>query len=320
MDFKSLILSELSLLAESEKQNRNPFKARAYEKVIKSIQRLSRPIHSMNDLEGVEGIGKSIQSKIKEMIERGGSSAAQAVREDPRTNAYLVLQGIYGIGPAHSRSLLERYPDIRTIDDVRKIQLENPGLFTRHQKAGIEWYEDLQKRIPRSEMMSHEKYMTEVSREYGLILSLSGSYRRGNIESGDIDCILTHSASHSYEDGLEYFCTLVKYLCHIGYIRHIFAHGRSKVLCICQLSPDHPGRRLDLLFTERSEYPYALLYFTGSQRLNIEMRKRAMELGYTLNEHEMCRKDRHSRVQVKSEEEIFKILGMKYLEPSERNI
>ncbi len=79
---------------------------------------------------------------------------------------------------------------------------------------------------------------------------------------------------------------------------------------------NNPGRRVDFLFTNENSYYYALLYFTGSQKLNIIMRKRAIELGYSLNEHGMKGVDK----KIKSERDIFEILEMKYLEPIDRDI
>jgi DNA polymerase IV (family X) len=46
---------------------------------------------------------------------------------------------------------------------------------------------------------------------------------------------------------------------------------------------EYPARRLDFLYTSPEEYPFAVLYFTGSKGFNTAMRQRALDLGYSLN-------------------------------------
>jgi DNA polymerase (family 10) len=38
----------------------------------------------------------------------------------------------------------------------------------------------------------------------------------------------------------------------------------------------------------RAEYPFALAYFTGNKEHNIEMRSRALQRGWTLNEYRLA--------------------------------
>ena len=68
---------------------------------------------------------------------------------------------------------------------------------------------------------------------------------------------------------------------------------------------------------------FAILYFTGSKAFNTMQRQRALDLGYTLNEHgmhEMKKGNKGAKVEgdFPHEQSIFKFLGMKYKEPNER--
>ena len=67
-NLKQLILSELDTLRKEEIANKNRFKVQAYDKVIKGIQLIDYPITRWEDLMHVEGIGKKIEAKIKEII------------------------------------------------------------------------------------------------------------------------------------------------------------------------------------------------------------------------------------------------------------
>ena len=49
------------------------------------------------------------------------------------------------------------------------------------------------------------------------------------------------------------------------------------------------GVQCDLRVVTTAEYPFALNYFTGSKEHNIEMRSRALQRGWTLNEYRLAR-------------------------------
>ena len=114
-----------------------------------------------------------------------------------------------------------------------------------------------------------------------------------------------------------------------NYIIDILSTGSKKCLAISSLNEVEKAkkkytvvRRLDLLLTKPEEYPYALLYFTGSDKFNIEMRKKALQLGYSLNEHTLkflnSSKNKNKIPDMETEEDVFKFLDMSYLEPNKR--
>jgi NAD-dependent DNA ligase len=82
-------------------------------------------------------------------------------------------------------------------------------------------------------------------------------------------------------------------------------------------------RRVDFLYTGLEEFPFAILYFTGSKIFNTVMRHIALEKGYTMNEHginNMEGKKKGDKVahRFKTEEDIFDFLGLEYKAPTER--
>jgi DNA polymerase (family 10) len=85
---------------------------------------------------------------------------------------------------------------------------------------------------------------------------------------------------------------------------------------ICSLGTP---RRLDILVTDEKEYPYALLYFTGSQQFNIAMRNHALAQGYSLNEHGLTPFiAKPAPPPCTAERDIFIFLGLNYVEPRHR--
>jgi DNA polymerase beta len=142
-----------------------------------------------------------------------------------------------------------------------------------------------------------------------------GSYRRGGESSGDIDVLLTLPESDP-----ELFSSYIDSLKKSGYMVEVLSQGDQKCLSIVKLKADGKNRRLDLLVVPKEEFPFALLYFTGSGDFNIAFRKHALKLGYTLNEHELkpVKDDVKHVPPFKYEAQIFKFLGLEYKEPNQR--
>ncbi|HEY9870434.1 MAG TPA: PHP domain-containing protein, partial [Candidatus Obscuribacterales bacterium] len=72
----------------------------------------------------------------------------------------------------------------------------------------------------------------------------------------------------------------------------------------------------DLRVVEDKQYPFALLYFTGSKEHNIVLRQRAMDRGLRLNEYELA-SDKKS-IACKDEADIYQALGLDYIPPELR--
>ena len=81
-------------------------------------------------------------------------------------------------------------------------------------------------------------------------------------------------------------------------------------------------RRIDIMYTTPEEYPFAILYFTGSKEHNQKMREKALTYDYTMNEYGITYVDESDgklddKVFV-NEKDIFEFLEMDYVKPCER--
>ena len=72
----------------------------------------------------------------------------------------------------------------------------------------------------------------------------------------------------------------------------------------------------DLRVMPEKSFGAALLYFTGSKEVNVEMRKMSIKRGLKLNEYGLFNGD--TMVAGQNEEEIFQELGIHYMEPELR--
>ena len=148
-----------------------------------------------------------------------------------------------------------------------------------------------------------------------LTFTITGSFRRGALNSGDIDILLTHN-----DDKRDSFKLFVDSLISQKYLIDDLAYGDKKYMGYGKLfSKDGIPRRIDIIYTPPEEYPFAILYFTGSGAFNVKMREYASKKGYRLNEKGLIdlKTEKYVKHIFKTEEDIFKYLGVKYVLPNE---
>jgi NAD-dependent DNA ligase len=306
-DMKEELSELMSKLVNIMNKNGEPFKARAYKKAEETIISFDGPITDVNQLKGKDGIGSTIMEKLKEFSETG----TLRLLEKQKNNPINVLTEVYGIGFKKAKDLVDK--GITTIEQLREKQDE---VLNDVQKIGLKYFEDILERIPRSEIDDYnkifEKNFKKVADEKSQY-EIVGSYRRGAKNSGDIDVIIT-----SKDD--EVFKKFIDLLIKENIIVEVLSRGKSKCLVITKLGFDNISRRVDFLYTNREEYPFSVLYFTGSKAFNTVMRGHALKMGYTLNEHRI-RKLNGSPMEekkIETEKDIFDLLQLEYKAPNER--
>jgi DNA ligase (NAD+) len=282
-----------------------PFRARAYQKAQETIMSYSSDIMSPDDLKGQPGIGPTIMEKLIEFVQTG----TLKILEREKNNPVNILADIYGIGPKKAKDLVDN--GITNIEQLR----QNQQMLNDIQKVGLKYYEDVLKRIPRSEIEEY-KAVFEHAFPSGGKMEIVGSYRRGATNSGDIDAIITSESS-------KIFTTFIDNLIKEKIILEVLSRGPTKCLVMAKIPTSNSVRRVDFLYTNPEEFPFAILYFTGSKIFNTVMRHIALEKGYTMNEHginKMEGKKKGEKVahHFTNEEDIFAFLGLEYKSPTER--
>jgi DNA polymerase beta len=304
----SEILNELSV---GQYARGEIFRARAYKNAADKILNID-PIYNINELEGVETFGTGILERLRLYIDNGTFPLLETIRNDPR----VIISNIYGIGSKKANELVEKN-NIKTISDLKKKLEKNPSLLNSKQKIGLQYYNDIVQKIPRKEIQKYENAFRTILPN-NLTMEVVGSYRRGASKSGDIDVIFTHNDE---KKGILLFKEFLERLKNHDYISAILASGRKKGMYILKLNKMKTHRRVDFLFTNKKEYPFAILYFTGSKYFNIHMRRYAMDMNISLNEKGMKNLTNNQQIDtsnIKTERDIFKYLGLKYIEPNNR--
>jgi len=204
--------------------------------------------------------------------------------------------------------------------------------LTHHQKIGLKYFEELESKIPRAEIKVLESIVKESLKELDplLIGTVCGSYRRGLPQSGDIDFLITHpNYTSDKKKETDILDKLIPILKKKKFITDDLSHGKIKYMGVCILPENisaepHYHRRIDLRIIPFDQYYCGLLYFTGSDYFNRNMRVIAQERGFTLSEYSINPIGetgiKGEPLEVFSEKDVFDILGMTYKKPMERSI
>lgn len=325
---KQKIIDNFNKLITREKsqEKTNVFKIRSYVKVIKLISQSECKFdnYTIDDFtkffkeNGMKNPKKTIE-KINQILETGEITQTKLTKEeDQKIKAIQQFTTIYAVGPKKAKELYVTYK-IKNIDELRKKlnDFEKP-ILNNKQLIGLQYYEDLLTRIPRKEIQQFEKWIQTIIKEkYNnqIKFTIAGSYRRQKKDSGDIDLLIT---SEVYKNN-EAMKIIIKEMKEANILKETLAKGKKKFMGIISIE-NQPCRHLDIVETTKEDYPFAILYFTGSGPFNVKMRKNALDQGYSINEYAMTVKKTGERVNeiFNCEEDIFKFLNMKYKLPKER--
>jgi len=317
------------------------FKAKIYKEGIENIKNLNNNINSSKDIEKLPNVGKAIKDKLDEYIRTGKVKNVEELKKKYGTDDYIkeklkqekkeVFLKIHGIGDAAAEKIIEL--GITNIEELKKRkdeEIQGKGknkikLLNETQQKGLEYYDDILKRIPRKEIEDYKKIIDEEFKKLSNNdiennkLEIVGSYRRGKEDSGDIDIIIT-----SKLDDKSIFDKLLDSLKENNIIKVFLSRGEKKSMVITKLNDNSVARRIDFLYTPPDEYAFAILYFTGSKEFNTSMRQYSLNNNLTLNEHgfhtmkNKKKEEKINSISFVTEKDIFDYLNLEYKEPHER--
>ncbi len=290
----------------------NPFRIRAYERAAQNIEGLTEDIQKFareERLREIPGIGDDLERKIKEFLETGRIRAFQELKK--RVPAGLLeLVNIPSVGPKTAKLLYEKL-NIKNIAGLEKAIRKDKlgGIFGIKEKTianitqGIELVKKgkermtlLQAMLVADEFMQSLKALNDVK-----AISAAGSLRRSKETVRDIDLLVISDHPQKIMD---------KFV-SIPSVKEIIAKGPTKSSVLTRNNV-----QLDCRVVKKSSFGAALLYFTGSKNFNIKLRQLGLRRGLKINEYGVFHKGKF--VGGRTEEEIFKILGLAFIEPELR--
>ena len=295
-----------------------PFKPRAYEKVARTIESLEESVEQiyksggLKALKEIPGVGTSIAETIEELIKTGHSKYYEELKKKTPVEVE-ELTAIEGVGP---KTILNLYKElgIKNIADLKKAasegkigKLPNFGKKTEQKiLKGIELHAkhggrfSLGQALPLAlRIQARLSKLENVER-----VEIAGSLRRRKETIGDCD-ILAISAKP--EAIMEYF---------VGMNEVVHVYGKGKTKTMVRLSN---GIDVDLRVVPHKSFGAALNYFTGNKDHNVKLRQIAIKKGLKLSEYGIFSGKKGDKyVAGKNEEEVYKKLGLVYIEPELR--
>ncbi|KAJ6578743.1 DNA polymerase lambda [Mycena vulgaris] len=309
------------------------WRAFTYSKALRALRNYHKRITSISEARRIRGIGNKTALKIMEIIETGDLRRI-GYENTVDVQVRKIFQGIYGVGQA--TAFMWYAAGCRSLDDLRAGK--GGVTLTDAQKIGIQFYDDINDRMPREEAKALFELIKPIalSIDPKLEIQIMGSYRRGKADCGDIDIMITRRP----DDGKT----------HAGILHYLLKELHERKIITEDLAlPENPfdeeaiyrglchlpkfgsrRRRIDFLTIPYTSRGAALLYYTGDDIFNRAMRLKANKLGYSLNQKGLfagvVRDPRNRTIKLntgnlvasETEEEIFKILSVPFQQPHER--
>ena len=294
------------------------FKPQAYEKAAVIIDDLEVEIEEIYKKEGLKGlekiptIGKGIAKVIKELLKTGKTKEHERLKK--KTPVKLSeLTAVEGVGPKIIKKLYQELK-VRNLNDLEKAakagkirNLEDFGEKTEQNiLRGIEFLRRSNNRFALGFIMPVvRKIEARIKNLPGVKNAIvAGSIRRMKETIGDGDILAAVSSKKDAGKIMDFFVKMPEVI-------HIYSKGVTRSSVRLKNNMD-----FDLRVVPEKSFGAALQYFTGSKDHNIALRKIAIEKNYKLNEYGVWKKGK--TVAGKTEEEIYKVLGLKMMEPELR--
>ncbi len=312
---KNLEVAELLReMADYLEISNEPFKIRAYRKAALVVEGLSEDIEQIwkdKKLTELPGIGEGIAKKIDEFLKTGKLKYLEDLKKVTPVDME-ALGKIEGIGP---KTILKLYQElkVKNVADlekaaqqgkIQKIKGLGPTVEQNILKS-IEFSRKTSERVPLGFALTSAEEVVRMLRTLKEVerVSIAGSTRRMKETIGDIDILATSKNP----------AKVINFFTKMPNVADVLAQGPTKSSIRLK-----EGIQVDLRVLDDRIFGAGLLYFTGNQQHNIILRKISIEKGLKLSEYGLFNKKTNKLVEGKTEEGIYKKLGMDYIEPEMR--
>jgi DNA polymerase (family X) len=296
---------------------------RTYEKAAELISGMHESIEEMakdpDKLEELPGIGERMAEHLQEILKTGDYSLRQKLLKKYPVTLLDILH-LQSLGPKKVAFLWSNF-QAATVADVEKLALEGklrevPGFGEKSEQNILKAVEAFKRSTGRFRLDVAEAAATELIdyiKKYGKgveSITPAGSLRRGKETVGDLDLLLTLADGFTAQKHID---AIAEHILKYPRINQVLAHGENKV----SFTLDR-GIQVDVRLLDKESFGAALLYFTGSREHNVNLRGRANDMGYTLNEYALATLKGERRVAGRTEEEIYAKLKLDFIPPEIR--
>jgi DNA polymerase (family 10) len=294
----------------------NPFRVRAYRNAARTVGGASRSVAELaveaKGLEGFPGIGADLAAKIRTIVETGKLPLLEGLKKE-LPGGLSTLMKVRGLGPKKIGVLYHKL-NVASLDDLKKAAAG--GRLRELEGFGAKTEQALLEELGRTKVTEHgpERFKLAVAEQIVMPLFndlkkvpgvedivIAGSFRRRAETVGDVDILAAAEKSSAIMDRFV----------HYDDVEKVLAEGATKSMVVLR------GRlQVDLRVVPKVSFGAALHYFTGSKAHNIAVRTMGVKKKLKINEYGVFRGAR--RIAGRTEEEVYKQVGLPYIEPELR--
>ena len=299
-----------------EIKGENQFRVRAYRNAARTVSSLSRNVGDLakeeKGLDGIPGIGKDLAEKIRTIVASGKLPLLEEIRKEMPASLSTLMK-VRGLGPKKIATLYKELK-VASLEDLKKAATEGKihelaGFSAKTEQAileGLGQTKVTERGPDRFKRAVAEQIVTPLfealEKAPGVEeIEIAGSYRRWAETVGDVDILV---AARKSKEAMDCFV-------HYDDVTKVLAEGETKSSVILR-----GGLQVDLRVVEPKSFGAALHYFTGSKAHNIAVRLMGVKRGIKVNEYGVFRGQK--MIAGRTEEEIYKLFGMPYIEPELR--
>lgn len=287
------------------------FKPEAYRKAARNIDAVAKNISDLyreDRLDDIQGVGKSISEKIAEFLKTGKIKYYEKLKKKLPVDIES-LSRVEGMGPKNIKKLYKELK-IRNLKDLEKAA--RTGKISKIEGFGKKSEEAILDNIkfaksstrmllghalPIAESIIDELKKLGEAKQF----VYAGSLRRKKETIGDIDILAMSSDPRK----------IINYFVKMRDVQNSLARGPTKATVRL-----NSGLQVDIRVLPEEKFGSALLYFTGSKEHNVELRRIAISMKMKLNEYGLFKGKKP--IASRTERDIYRKLGMSYIEPELR--
>ena len=290
------------------------FKPNAYRNAARNIESMTKELEEYrktSNLRDIPGVGEAIAKKVEEILATGHLRYLDELKQE-LPPGLLQLVEVPEMGP---KTALHLYKELKitNLQELKKAAEQHrigslKGFGDRSEERILHGISLIEKRSGRM-LLGYAYPVAESIRKYVEeqahleFISLGGSLRRMKETIGDIDILV---GSNEVKKVMDAFTSYPE-------VEEVVERGPTKAVVRLKDST-----QVDLRVVEEESYGAALQYFTGSKDHNIKLRSLASDKGWKLNEYGLFKKDLTEVVARRTEEDIYKALGLKMMPPELR--
>jgi DNA polymerase (family 10) len=312
-----LLAEQFDLLADlMELEGADSFRIGAYRKASARIRETPSSVAQLA-LDGkaklLQGIGKTIEAKIVEVVDDGEIHALTKRKADVPAEVATFMR-LPGLGPKTARRIWKEL-GITTVDGLKAAaeaqQLRGhagigPGT---EEKIAVALAKPQAAQGPRRSLLGTTlpklRAVVEELHEHpaSVEVSLAGSARRMRETVRDLDIIATATDPQA----------LVDHFCSLPFVVDVVAKGSTKATVV-----SHEGYRFDLRVVPPESYGNLLQHFTGSKNHNVALREDAVRRGFSVSEYSVTEVESGEEHRFAREEDVYRFLGYDWIPPELR--